>query len=182
MKANTTEQTVFYYLTESDNEWRIRFCEAFYQAFSKLPGRVLLDQIWHINDATQQIDFRIPRQETQIMLWLHQDVVLGAACGCTDGEQSFSQVKQYGFQNPRPDLKTFEVLSIFRNREMALSMRIVPDFLEKSCFPYLREHHFENMMATCSEPMWPVYQRWGWDLLQVNTISGFKRYFISKRL
>ncbi len=182
MKINTIESSSFVLIEPQDDEHYRLFQRVFYDAFCDLPGRVLLDQIWHIDDTNKRIDLRLNRSEIDMLLWMTNGKVLGAAAGCQDGNQSFSQVRHYGFKNPAPQLKTFEVYCIFRNPELPASQRIQSGFLEAKCFPHLREEGYQLIIATCSDFMWPVYQRWGWELLQVNTISGFKRYFISKLL
>ena len=152
-----------------------------YFAFSHLP-QTLLQQIWDIDEERKFTKLKTSSDDTYVIPWIVDGIVLAYLAYQEDGMGKFSQVEFFGFNADSIQEQSVEVMALFRtNQPMPNGLNLKRDFIDAICWKSLKAKGFDLAHATCTQKILPLYLRWGFEVLGKREINGFIRCHIAYR-
>jgi hypothetical protein len=165
-------------LDTSSESQREEYERAFYAAFERAAGNLLIRKLWLFDGSNRRLCTRIPYEEQIVYVLRSPSGQIVTGMGVNSGMRSF-QASAYGFQPPPDPSGCCEFLTLFSVGEYRLATRFE---FQADSFRRLSKKGFHTAYATTARRVLRGYLRVGAQVLEEKEIEGEMRYFLKFNL
>ncbi len=149
--------------------------KAFYQAFTRAEGNLLIRKLWKWDDRRQRLAVSLPYACQQIYILRRESTGQLVTALAVNHNTSLLQSAGYGFSIASPGPDTSEFLTFFSVGEYCMESRFA---FWRSVFQDLRCQGITTAYATTAGRILRFYQRMGAEIVKTCEIENEKRYFL----
>jgi hypothetical protein len=161
-------------LDTCDAAAREAYERAFYAAFSRVTGNLLIRSLWRWDHAGLRLATRIPYEDQVVFVGRdvhgHIETVIAANVALRDFQSA-----AFGFPRPAHAQGVCEFLTFFTVRDFSLATKLA---FWQACFAELRSRGLHTAFATTAARVLPIYRRLGGEIMAETAVSGEARYFL----